>query len=105
MSQQINVNIRMDRDVKESAEDLFNRMGFNMTTAINTFVRQCLREESIPFQIKPYNDYKSKIHKSIDEANEGKLISFDLHELESLEEMDNKSASTFLEERRKETFL
>ena len=102
MSQQINVNIRMDRDLKESADVLFSSMGFNMTTAINTFVRQCLREETIPFQIKPYNDYKAKIESSMRQADEGKMISFTLTELEALEDMDTKKAYDFLDSRRKE---
>jgi|GEM_PF-5795817 len=52
MPNQINVNIRMDKDIKEQADSLFNELGFNMTTAINAFVRQALRERAIPFQIK-----------------------------------------------------
>jgi len=52
MSRQINVNIRMDKDIKERADALFNSLGFNLTTAINTFVRQALREQAIPFQPK-----------------------------------------------------
>ena len=102
MSQQINVNIRMDKDLKEHADILFSRMGLNMTTAINTFVRQCLREESIPFQIKPYNDYKAKIKLSMQQANEGKLTSFNLNELEALEDMDTVTALEFINTRRKE---
>lgn len=52
MAQQINVNIRMDKEVKEKADALFNALGFNFTTAINTFVKQALREQAIPFQPK-----------------------------------------------------
>jgi DNA-damage-inducible protein J len=52
MAQQINVNIRMDKDTKERADALFNALGFNLTTAINTFVKQALREQAIPFQPK-----------------------------------------------------
>jgi len=52
MAQQINVNIRMDKDTKERADILFNALGFNLTTAINTFVKQALREQAIPFQPK-----------------------------------------------------
>ena len=55
MSQQINVNIRMDKDIKEQADHLFNELGFNFTTAINTFVKQALREKAIPFYIKTGN--------------------------------------------------
>ncbi|MCL2199377.1 MAG: type II toxin-antitoxin system RelB/DinJ family antitoxin [Defluviitaleaceae bacterium] len=62
MSQQINVNIRMDRDIKESADSLFRDLGFNLTTAVNTFVRQCLREQGIPFQITLRDNYFDEIN-------------------------------------------
>jgi len=52
MSKQINVNIRMDSEIKEQADSLFNELGFNLTTAINAFVRQALRDRAIPFYIK-----------------------------------------------------
>ena len=52
MSKQINVNIRMDSEIKEQADRLFNELGFNLTTAINAFVKQALRERAIPFYIK-----------------------------------------------------
>ena len=52
MSKQINVNIRMDSEIKEQADKLFSELGFNLTTAINAFVRQALRERAIPFYIK-----------------------------------------------------
>ena len=35
------MNIRMDSEVKKQAEDLFSKLGINMTTAINIFLRQC----------------------------------------------------------------
>ncbi len=47
-----NMNIRMDDQVKMQAEMLFNEMGMNMTTAINLFLRQAVRESRIPFEIK-----------------------------------------------------
>ena len=52
MGQQINVNIRIDRDIKKQADTLFNDFGLSFTTAINAFIRQSLRERAIPFQIK-----------------------------------------------------
>ena len=52
LSKQINVNIRMDSEIKEQADRLFNELGFNLTTAINAFVRQALRERAIPFYIR-----------------------------------------------------
>lgn len=46
-----NISIRMDTRLKAEAEALFEEMGMNMSTAFNIFVRQCLRENKIPFTI------------------------------------------------------
>jgi DNA-damage-inducible protein J len=78
------VNIRIEDDLKEQAEAIFNELGMNMTTAFNIFVRQTVREGGIPFTIttKPdpfYNAVNMKVlRQSIKEANAGKLA---VHEL------------------------
>lgn len=46
-----NINIRLDRDLKEQAEDLFKEFGMSMTTAFNIFLRQAVRQGKIPFEI------------------------------------------------------
>lgn len=45
------VNIRMDADIKRQAEELFNELGLNMSTAMNMFVRQAIQHQGIPFDI------------------------------------------------------
>ena len=47
----VRVTIRVDKDLKERAESLFDRMGMNMTTALNVFLRKAVDEEAIPFMI------------------------------------------------------
>ena len=47
-----NLNIRMDKDIKDQAELVFNELGLNMTTAINIFLRTAIREQGIPFSLK-----------------------------------------------------
>jgi DNA-damage-inducible protein J len=47
----INVTIRLDREIKESADKLFDDLGMSLSTAVNIFVRQALRQGSIPFDI------------------------------------------------------
>ena len=47
-----NMNIRMDEEVKKEAEKLFSELGMNMTTAINIFLRQAVRANGIPFDVK-----------------------------------------------------
>jgi DNA-damage-inducible protein J len=47
----VNLSIRMDKVLKEQAEKLFFELGMNMTTALNIFVRQSVRQGKIPFEI------------------------------------------------------
>ena len=46
------MNIRMDREIKAQAELLFAQFGLNMTTAVNMFLRQAVRRQAIPFELK-----------------------------------------------------
>jgi len=47
-----NLNIRTDKNVKVAAEKIFEELGLNMTTAINIFLRQTIRSNGIPFELK-----------------------------------------------------
>lgn len=39
------------RCFKKQAEELFNDLGMNLTTAFTIFVKQAIREQGIPFEI------------------------------------------------------
>jgi DNA-damage-inducible protein J len=83
MAQTINVTIRLDREVKESAERLFGGFGMNLSTAFNVFVRQSLRQGKIPFEIYDpfYNDKnQALLAQSIADAEAGRLTVHDLIE-------------------------
>ncbi|MDD6022308.1 MAG: type II toxin-antitoxin system RelB/DinJ family antitoxin [Oscillospiraceae bacterium] len=47
-----NLNIRTDKEVKAAAERIFEELGLNMTTAVNIFLRQTIRENGIPFELR-----------------------------------------------------
>lgn len=47
----VNVTIRMDEELKQQADDLFGDLGISLSTAFHIFVRQALREQSIPFAV------------------------------------------------------
>jgi len=47
-----NLNIRVDKDIKEEADEIYSELGINMTTAINIFLRTTIREHGIPFALK-----------------------------------------------------
>ena len=47
----VSTNIKIDPILKEQAQDLFESLGMNLTTAVNIFLRQSVREQAIPFRI------------------------------------------------------
>ena len=47
----VNMSIRMDTELKKQADAMFADMGLNMTTAMNMFLRQVVRQGRIPFEI------------------------------------------------------
>lgn len=46
-----NISIRMDKMLKERADEFFDEIGMSISTAFNVFIRQTLREGRIPFKI------------------------------------------------------
>ena len=46
------MNIRMDTEVKRKAQMIFAELGMDTTTAVNLFLRQVIRTQSIPFELK-----------------------------------------------------
>lgn len=47
-----NINVRVDSELKKSAETLFNDLGLNMSTAITMFLKNAVAYDGIPFEIK-----------------------------------------------------
>lgn len=50
--QKDNICIYMDTELKKQAKELFEDLGLNITTAVNIFLRQCIREQGIPFEVR-----------------------------------------------------
>lgn len=46
------MSIRLDREVKEQAQQVFNSLGMDMTTAINIFLRQAIQYQGLPFDVR-----------------------------------------------------
>jgi len=65
-----NINIQIDSEIKKQAEQVFSEFGINMTTAINIFLRQAIRENGLPFQLK----LPSPNAVTIEAINEGRDI-------------------------------
>ena len=48
----VSTNINLDLELKKSAQELFADFGLDMTTAITMFLKQSVREQRIPFEIR-----------------------------------------------------
>lgn len=51
MAQAVNVNFRMDAELKKSMEEVCSDMGLSMTTAFTIFAKKVSREKRIPFEV------------------------------------------------------
>ena len=86
-----NVSFRMDEQLKRQAENIFDEMGMNMTTAFTIFTKAVVRSGKIPFEVAadPFWNAGNQAHisKVIGEYESGNtnLITKTLEELEALE--------------------
>ena len=46
------MSIRLDSEVKEQAQQVFNNLGMDMTTAINIFLRPAIQYQGLPFDVR-----------------------------------------------------
>ena len=51
MAQSVNVNFRMDEQLKKNVEEICQRMGMNLTTLLTICCRKVEQERRIPFEI------------------------------------------------------
>ena len=62
------MNVRVDKNLKEQATELYNDLGLSLSSAINMFLRQSVRENGLPF--KPQRTRrKSDIELAVEEAD------------------------------------
>lgn len=67
------VTARVDENVKKEAETLFKKMGLNMSTAMNLFLKKCILEQGIPFELKVPNRETRKAMQETDDILSGKI--------------------------------
>lgn len=66
----VSTNIKIDPDLKRESQILFEQLGLNLSTAINMFLRQSVREQAIPFRVgNPIPN--SETLKAIEDARKG----------------------------------
>lgn len=89
----INMSFRVDRKLKQQADELFKNLGMNTSVALNMFLTQSVREQSIPF-IPSMNIPNRKLLKALKEVEDiesGKISAkrYDSFE-DALNDLDNE---------------
>ena len=46
-----NINIRTDSEIKAQAQDVLSKLGLDLTTAVNLFLRQLICKQSVSFDV------------------------------------------------------
>ncbi len=66
----ISTNIKIDPVLKQESQALFESLGLNLSTAVNMFLRQAVREQAIPFRVgTPLPNTETR--KAIEDARNG----------------------------------
>jgi len=62
---------RVDSQIKKEADDLFNALGIDTTTAIRLFLKQAINQQKIPFEIlPPQKEFSPSVLAAIKEARQ-----------------------------------
>lgn len=67
MTTTTNFTVRMDRGLKQEADQLFSELGMSLSTAFNVFIRQSLRVQGLPFEVsrtKPNAETLAAMHEA-----------------------------------------
>lgn len=55
------IHINVDTKVKVEATTILNDLGMNMSTAVNIFLAQVIKQQGIPFEIKAMPSYNKSL--------------------------------------------
>lgn len=75
LSNTVNMTIRIDKDLKKDIDILFKNLGINTSSAIMMFLKQCNREQGLPFTPNMLAPVPSK--ELLESLEEAKTISKD----------------------------
>lgn len=81
----ISTNIKIDPALKRESQALFESFGLSLSTAVNMFLRQAVREQAIPFRVgEPVPNAETR--KAIEDARNGIGLSQGFTSVEELME-------------------
>ena len=77
MAQVVNVNFKLDADIKKSMEEACSEMGISMSAAFKIFAKKVGREKRIPFEVSADPFYSESniryLEEKMEEYKAGKI--------------------------------
>ena len=67
------INVRVDENVKKQANELFEDLGLDMSTALNLFLRQAISYGGIPFEIRKPNATTLAAMEEVEKIRRGEI--------------------------------
>ena len=89
MSSTTNMTIRIDKDLKKNVDILFKKLGTSTNSAINMFLKQCEREQSLIFTPTLSPKPKKELLEALQEIDDYKNGKVQLPSFDSTEELFN----------------
>lgn len=86
----VNLNVRVDKDVKCTAEAIANALGMNLSTAVNIFLRQMVSHNGLPFDVRLAPNAETR--QALDDARNGRNLVGPFRDTASLMEALNSDA-------------
>ena len=81
----VNLNIRMEKNLKEELDKLCKELGLTTSTAINIFAKTMVRKQALPFKLA-LNAENKKTLKAIQNVEAGKNLSCKFQSVDELME-------------------
>jgi DNA-damage-inducible protein J len=80
-----NLNVRIDSELKKQSEEIFNELGLTMSAALTVFLRQAVRFNGLPFEMR-LNIPNEETLAAISDVNLDKNMSRQFHSVKELME-------------------
>lgn len=77
------INVRVDEKIKTDARELFSQFGLDLSTAINMFLMQSIREQGIPLDLHLHTPNAQTL-KAIEDTENGINLSDTFDSVEAL---------------------
>jgi len=78
LKEQVFLQLRVDKDLKEEAESILNKIGIEMPTAIRMYLKRIVMEGGIPFETKipeiAFHEKEITVHTEDKETNEKRVV-------------------------------